>query len=359
METVVSDAMDLVYENSVSVIHLLQIRFQQQSGLFFLISNVFDPRYAFLFFAPLILSFDRSLGKKILFVSIVAEWSNQVLKWMLHGERPYWWIHETGVYNRTGSRLPDIQQYFLTCETGPGSPSGHAMCSASLWYVVVESLLRKVGAINKNSSVLSSMCWSTYTLVLAAVSLSRVFIAAHFPHQCVLGMAIGVLVAMAAGKIDLDRLKLKHYVLLTIGLFSSALCTYAVLQLMGMNPMWSVDRAVKWCAKQEYIHLDTTPFFSMTRYCGFALGMGLGLSSSLFARISSVKFPPFAKAACAVLALSVAKLSERIVLPKANIYLFYGLAFALNVVLPYVFLAVVPYIVFRCWCLLDRKQKVL
>lgn len=354
-----SNTMDLVHENSVSVIQSLQIRFHQQSDFFFMISNVFDPRYAFLFFAPLILAFDRNIGKKILFVSIISEWSNQILKWMLHGERPYWWIHETGVYNRTGTQLPAIQQYFLTCETGPGSPSGHAMCSASLWYVIVESFLQKIGAINKNNNMLSSMCWSTYTLILAAVSMSRVYIAAHFPHQCVLGMVIGITVAMTVSKINIDKLKLKHYIWLTLGLFGSALGTYAVLKLMGMNPMWSVDRAMKWCAKQEYIHLDTTPFFSMMRYCGFALGMGLGLSSPLFTHISTVKFSSSMKIASALLAVGVAKLSERIVLPKSNVYYFYSLAFMVNVILAYIFLAVVPLVVYKCWSLLKVEKKVL
>lgn len=37
---------------------------------------------------------------------------------ILFGERPYWWVHETAHY-ADGDR-PHIEQYPMTCETGPG-----------------------------------------------------------------------------------------------------------------------------------------------------------------------------------------------------------------------------------------------
>jgi len=37
---------------------------------------------------------------------------------ILFGERPYWWVHETDYYSNTSA--PEIQQFPLTCETGPG-----------------------------------------------------------------------------------------------------------------------------------------------------------------------------------------------------------------------------------------------
>lgn len=37
---------------------------------------------------------------------------------ILFGERPYWWVHETDYYSNTSA--PPIQQFPLTCETGPG-----------------------------------------------------------------------------------------------------------------------------------------------------------------------------------------------------------------------------------------------
>lgn len=37
---------------------------------------------------------------------------------ILFGERPYWWVQETDYYSNTPA--PEIQQFPLTCETGPG-----------------------------------------------------------------------------------------------------------------------------------------------------------------------------------------------------------------------------------------------
>lgn len=37
---------------------------------------------------------------------------------ILFGERPYWWVHETDYYSNAST--PAIQQFPLTCETGPG-----------------------------------------------------------------------------------------------------------------------------------------------------------------------------------------------------------------------------------------------
>jgi glucose-6-phosphatase len=337
--------MDLLHENSISAISVIQNSFQQQKSFMFLLSNLFDPRYAFLFYAPLVFSLDRYTGRKLMWVTVIAEWSNQILKWIMHGERPYWWIHETSVYNKTGEvRLPAIQQYFMTCETGPGSPSGHAMVTAAVWYILIEALLRQRGTLNKRS-ILNRICWSTYTIVLCFVSLSRVYLAAHFPHQCLLGMVIGVAVGMLVSNLDTDSVKQKHFIWGTGALILSALATYSLLKLLGFNPMWSVERALKWCAKREHVHLDTTPFFSMMRYCGFFLGMGLGLHSPLYRIASKERFTTSMKIISALLSVGMAKATEYMPIPKSNVNLCYAIVFIISALLPYFFIAVVPYFV--------------
>jgi glucose-6-phosphatase len=346
--------MDLLHENSISAISVIQNSFHQQKSFMFLLSNLFDPRYAFLFYSPLVFSLDRYTGRKLMWVTVMAEWSNQILKWIMHGERPYWWIHETSIYNKTGeSRLPAIQQYFMTCETGPGSPSGHAMVTAAVWYILIEALLRQRGTLTKKS-ILNRICWSTYTIVLCFVSLSRVYLAAHFPHQCLLGMVIGVAVAMLVSNLDTDSLSRKQYIWATAGLFLSALSTFAILKMMGFNPMWSVERALKWCAKREHVHLDTTPFFSMMRYGGFFLGMGLGFHSHLHKIATKERFTTSMKIITAVLSVGTAKATEFIPLPKSNVNLCYVIVFLISALLPYIFVSVIPYFVSKYF---SKSQK--
>jgi len=308
-----------------------------------MISTLFDPRYAFLFYSPLIFSIDRKIGQKIMWVSVLSEWSNQILKWMLHGERPYWWIHETQVYNESKS-IPQVQQFFITCETGPGSPSGHAMVTASVWFILIESFLKNKPFETK-SNIFTSVAWSMYAFLIFLVSLSRIYIAAHFPHQCCLGALIGVTVAVITTHFDTHKLQRSHYIKGSLGVLLSAMFTYVFLKLMGMNPMWSVDRALKWCSKREYVHLDTTPFFSIARYSGFFFGMGIGLTSEHHKYAYQTKFNTQMKILAVILSLGSSKLIEHIPLPGSNIYLFYLTGFALNAVLPYLFTAIIPYII--------------
>lgn len=81
---------------------------------------------------------------------------------MLFGERPFWWIGESHLFD---NKQPKVLQFPATCETGPGesllyqsltdnvehqankadmdpsgSPSGHAMVTAAAWWVMVSSL---------------------------------------------------------------------------------------------------------------------------------------------------------------------------------------------------------------------------
>lgn len=61
----------------------------------------------------------------------------------MHGDRPYWWIHEVDTKNSSAA-LPDILQFSTTCETGPGTPSGHSMAMSAVWYVITHSVIERV-----------------------------------------------------------------------------------------------------------------------------------------------------------------------------------------------------------------------
>ena len=37
---------------------------------------------------------------------------------VLHGERPYWWVFQPGLY--PDGNIPHLRQFSITCETGPG-----------------------------------------------------------------------------------------------------------------------------------------------------------------------------------------------------------------------------------------------
>ncbi|MEE6527648.1 hypothetical protein FKM82_029180 [Ascaphus truei] len=91
-----------------------------------------DPSCVFLVYFPLAYCFQRRLGVAVLWIALISEWLNLVFKWFLFGERPFWWVHESG-----GITDLKLRQFPSTCESGPGSPSGHCMITgAALWPVV-------------------------------------------------------------------------------------------------------------------------------------------------------------------------------------------------------------------------------
>uniref|UniRef100_A0A8D3CQS3 Glucose-6-phosphatase catalytic subunit 2 n=1 Tax=Scophthalmus maximus TaxID=52904 RepID=A0A8D3CQS3_SCOMX len=59
------------------------------------------------------------------------DWLNHIFKWILFGQQPYR-VQETSFYHKTTLTL-----VFLSA----GSPSGHALGSSCVWYVMITSAL--------------------------------------------------------------------------------------------------------------------------------------------------------------------------------------------------------------------------
>merc|ERR1711893_540498 len=103
-------------------------------------------------------------------------------KWLLHGQRPYWWVKE----NKAAADI-SLQQTQLTCETGPGVPSGHSQAAAVIWFCLADAISPTLGRF-------SWVVWLIFFGMQILMGLSRVFIAAHFPHQCILGFIVGLVI---------------------------------------------------------------------------------------------------------------------------------------------------------------------
>ncbi|GFT27384.1 glucose-6-phosphatase [Nephila pilipes] len=347
--------METIYQTDVAIIEVLQSWLLQYEKVFISISNIFDPRYAFLLYSPIVFSMDWFIGRKLMWVVVAVEWMNHLLKWLLHGERPYWWVHEADVYNGKGVPVPNIYQFSLTCETGPGSPSGHSQITAAVWYVIFDSFLEKYHAEVEKDDRIRKICWVAYFFLLATIGASRIFIAAHFPHQCLFGMFLGWQVAKQLKNINQKSFNVLYYCAFTAGMFTSAFIVFEFLEIIGSDPMWTIERAVKWCANPENVHLDTTPLFAMMRYCGFMLGMGFGFNSYSFAKHSKENFTMPMKTACAAWSVGTCLLSETITFSKENMVYFYFQAFALNAFLAYAVIAVIPNMVALIW---KMKEKI-
>lgn len=374
----ISNFMELLHDHSLPTIELLQKSFPNNKDFMINISTLFDPRYVFLIYAPLLFALNRRVGHRMIIALCLAEWANQILKWLLAGERPYWYVHERagelGLAANFSSppshelaQAPQLKQFPVTCELGAGSPSGHSMVTATVWYILIDAYLKGellplgrpdyfAGSIELQQTggdKLAKLSWSLYTLMLLLVSLSRVYLACHFPHQCLAGALLGCLLAkLVAERLPMERLRTSHFCLATSLMFASVMATYFLLMATGFDPLWSVDKAMRWCVKKEYIHLDTTPFFSMMRYLGVCLGAGLAydarrlLDSATLSPLQGPTGGPLLGRRLLAAAGSIAfgQLLLALPAPKSSLYLFYLISFALYTLFTFAIAGPIPQI---------------
>ena len=200
--------------------------------------------------------------------------------------------------------------------------------------------------------------WSVFLVGLCFVSISRVFIATHFPHQVLLGAGLGALVTYTMQKFKTTQLfvsrSLLHSVLVSVALIAIGLSSYKLLSVISYDPSVSVKKAQKWCVNPSYIHVDTTPFYVLVRDAGTTLGMGIAFS---FIKMIFKPKCPIANDCVfnipgshtlnsrvfkCLLSVVILKITEFIVLPKSKSSLFYAMGYAKGSLTPVIVIFIVP-----------------
>ncbi|XP_074519451.1 glucose-6-phosphatase a, catalytic subunit, tandem duplicate 1 [Halichoeres trimaculatus] len=326
--------MDLLHSWGVELAVHLQTRYSEYEGLFRFASTVADLHTAYFFFFPIWFHLRRDTGIRLLWVAVLGDWLNMVLKWILFGERPYWWVHDTRFYG--AGPAPSLRQFPVTCETGPGSPSGHAMGAAGVWYVMVTATL--AGATEKQCppllhKFLQLGLWGLMGLVLLVVCMSRVYVAAHFPHQVIAGVFIGLLGAMVISRRkSIYTASMKSYFLITLFLTSFGVGFNVLLEAMGVDLLWTLELARRWCVNPEWVHLDSTPLASLLRNMGSLLGLGLGLHSPLNTETKKTDTSSSFRAGCVLVSLFLLQLLDGWTFSSGHLGTFYFLSFGKSAV---------------------------
>ncbi|XP_047464767.1 glucose-6-phosphatase 3 [Mugil cephalus] len=337
--------MEAIYTQGVWLAESLQQKTMSYEKFWLVVTHIGDPKAALLLVFPFTYFISRRAGVAVLWVAAISEWLNLVFKWMLFGERPFWWIGESRLFL---NKEPNVVQFPSTCETGPGSPSGHGMVTAAVWWVVVSSLGTFLYS-RTHSVVLSATPYLLYVVMLVAVGLSRIFILAHFPHQVVAGSITGFILGILLGRRVPRGRPLLFFFSLSIGLFVGALALHAGLQQLGIDLSWSIALATKWCSRAEWIRLDTAPFSSLTRDCGAVLGLGL----AQYWKPGGFSLPWAPRA----LSLAFSSMGlyhvNRLPLPVRPQGLFYALVFVKFVIVPQIVMVLVPGLVH----LMTHKKK--
>ncbi|XP_032392794.1 glucose-6-phosphatase isoform X2 [Etheostoma spectabile] len=340
--------MDLLHSSGLSSTHYLQTHFSHSQAYFLSVSKATDLRTTFFLLFPIWFHVRRADAIRLVWVAVVGDWLNLMMKWLLFGERPYWWVQETGYYGN--SSQPMIEQFPMTCETGPGSPSGHAMGAAAVYYTMMSSLLATV--LKQEGHQIRKWCvrvslWTLFWCVQLCVCLSRVFVAAHFPHQVITGVFTGILVAESLSRTQqIYKTDLWSYVLTSLLLLSLALLLYLCLQLLGVDLLWSVEKARCWCHRAEWVSVDTGPLASLFRNTGTLLGLGLGLHSPLHAVVDRGSEGTTYRSICLSATLVLLQLLDSALSPPVQSgALFYVLSFCKSAMVPLATVSIVPYCV--------------
>ncbi|XP_061445972.1 glucose-6-phosphatase 3 isoform X2 [Rhineura floridana] len=330
--------MDVFYTSGVWFAEMLQTGLPGLQEFWLWVTFLGDPKCVFIIYFPLAyFLLDQKVGIKVLWLGLISEWLNLVSKWFLFGERPFWWIFESG-FSKKGEVA--LHQFPVTCETGPGSPSGHCMITGAALWPVVTALTTRISQ-HSRSWFVKAMPFKAYLLLLLAVGLSRIFILAHFPHQVLGGILAGVILGwLLESRVPLER-ELSFYLWASLSLLLSTTVTYWMLIALGIDLSWSISLATKWCASLEWIRMDTRPFASLCRDTATALGLGLAFQSSYYTQLKGERSGWSQRVWCAILALVILRLLSDIAQPQI-VALWYGLTFAKYAIFPWVVIALLP-----------------
>jgi len=131
---------------------------------------------------------------------------------------------------------------------------------------------------------------------------------------------------------------LKHYFNITLFLLSFAVGLYVLLKALGVDLLWTIEKAQKWCVNPAWVHLDSTPFASLLRNMGTLFGLGLGLHLSRYNETRSKKHSSGSfRTGCIGVSLVLLQLLDKMTFSSSNQILFYLLSFskcAVALVLP-------------------------
>ncbi|XP_016057523.1 PREDICTED: glucose-6-phosphatase [Miniopterus natalensis] len=121
--------MDALHDFGIRSTRYLQVNYQDAQDWFLLVSAIADLRNAYYVLFPIWFHIREAVGIQLLWVAVIGDWLNLIFKWILFGQRPYWWVLDTDYYSNTSAPL--IKQFPVTCETGPGKKKADLQVSVS------------------------------------------------------------------------------------------------------------------------------------------------------------------------------------------------------------------------------------
>jgi membrane-associated phospholipid phosphatase len=199
---------------------------------FSLIFSLLGSEFFVLFLAPVIYwCYDPILGIRTGIYLLISGGLNTILKVLFHSPRPYWYS-------------TDVKA--LSAESSFGEPSGHAQSSVIIWGTIALYIRKR-------------WVWILSILMIFFISLSRVYLAVHFPTDILLGWIIGILLfGWCVLRSFLNWYKKFIYVKLFS--FFGVIDFIVIFLLFHLDWHWSCSQAWIETADKEFQKMPIDPF---------------------------------------------------------------------------------------------------
>lgn len=240
--------MDPLLEMGLDATRWLQDNYPQLVGFFTFISTLGIEQFYLALFPLVFWCVNKSVGKLLAYLFLVAGAVNPFLKQAFRGPRPFWLD-------------PTIM---LWEERGYGVPSGHVQY-ATVIYLFFAGWIRRWWA------------WVLAVIMIALMALSRIYLGAHFIHDTIVGFLVGLFLLLGfvlwqqyvAKGFNRRILGFKLMVAVSVPLVYALF--YIIMRLIIGQP----DMSVAWAA---YIpDAELASLEGVATFFGILLGGGIGL----------------------------------------------------------------------------------
>ena len=156
------------------------------------------------------------------------------------------------------------------------------MCSAAVWFSLIIQLIKYKVLRSPNQRLFLRTIFISSIILVA---LGRIYISAHFPDQCFVGLLTGIFVTVIIEKtVDIQKINFFGHLFVSLLLLGSAYITHELMnRYSNKSADWSLTLAKKYCYDISNVRADTTPLYVLWRTAGCAIGIGVAFRVLLVA----------------------------------------------------------------------------
>lgn len=141
-------------------------------------------------------------------------------------------------------------------------------------------------------------------------------------HSLVSCLCPGIIVAAETRKLSVESYGFGSYFLGGLFVLVSIFLEYYLISLFGLDPGWSMKLALKRCVYREWVHMDTTLFYTISRDVSAFFFAGM-MCCCLTVKYDRTRGQYAKKLTATLLTVAAAHVIESMYVPRGYVILFY------------------------------------